>query len=184
MHHGIGITSGGYPARDSSGRSVLSAQQVVDAVGIVYLAAALIDYALHGTHCMITSGVHKQVHPCSSVRSSTVADRRRARSRTCQTERPVPQGLYPLVDQTGGFAIRNHRGELLQGQEAEVYATTNDLHSLIKYSYELQGLARSFPRSPILAYDVKCSPLIMTSLRIASQCAHCRPALRICGTGS
>jgi hypothetical protein len=110
-----------------------------------------------------------------------MVDRRRARSRTCQTERPVPQGLYPLVDQTGGFAIRNHRGELLQGQEAEVYATTNDLHSLIKYSYELQGLARSFPRSPILAYDVKCSPLIMTSLRIARQCGHCRPALRICG---
>jgi hypothetical protein len=74
-----------------------------------------------------------------------MVDRRRARSRTCQTERPVPQGLYPLVDQTGGFAIRNHRGELLQGQEAEVCATTNDLHSLIKYSYELQGLAEVIP---------------------------------------
>ena len=63
----IGITSGGYPARDNSGRRVLSAQQVVDAVGIAYLVAALIDYALHGTHCLITSGVHKQVHrdlPC------------------------------------------------------------------------------------------------------------------------
>jgi hypothetical protein len=35
--------------------------------GIAYLVAALIDYALHGTHCLITSGVHKQVHrdlPC------------------------------------------------------------------------------------------------------------------------
>jgi hypothetical protein len=30
--------------------------------GIAYLVAALIDYALHGTHCLITSGVHKQVH--------------------------------------------------------------------------------------------------------------------------
>jgi hypothetical protein len=34
----IGITSGSYPARDNSGRRVLSAQQVVDAVGIAYLA--------------------------------------------------------------------------------------------------------------------------------------------------
>jgi hypothetical protein len=32
----IGITSGSYPARDNSGRRVLSAQQVVDAVGIAY----------------------------------------------------------------------------------------------------------------------------------------------------
>jgi hypothetical protein len=37
----IGITSGGYPARDNSGRRVLSAQQVVDAVGITYLAARI-----------------------------------------------------------------------------------------------------------------------------------------------
>ena len=42
----IGITSGGYPAGNDSGRRVLSAQQVVNAVGIAYLAAALMDYSL------------------------------------------------------------------------------------------------------------------------------------------
>jgi hypothetical protein len=90
--------------------------------------------------------VHKQVHPCSSVRSSTVDGGPSPRSIAYLPDRtPCPTGLYPLVDQTGGFAIRNHRGELLQGQEAEVYATTNDLHSLIEYSYELQGLAEVIP---------------------------------------
>jgi hypothetical protein len=34
----IEITSGGYPARDNSGRRVFGVQQVVDAVGIAYLA--------------------------------------------------------------------------------------------------------------------------------------------------
>jgi hypothetical protein len=53
----IGITSG-LSSENNNGRRVLSAQQIVDAVGIAYLASALIDYTLHGTHCLITSGVH------------------------------------------------------------------------------------------------------------------------------
>jgi hypothetical protein len=32
--------------------------------GIAYLIAALIDYALHGTHCLITSGVHNR---CTAI---------------------------------------------------------------------------------------------------------------------
>ena len=53
--------------------------------GIAYLVAALIDYALHGAHCLISSGCTNR---CTAIllRSLTVgmADRRRARSRTCR----------------------------------------------------------------------------------------------------
>jgi hypothetical protein len=63
MHRGNRDRQRRLSSENNSGRRVLSAQQIVDAVGIAYLAGALIDYALHGTHCLITSGVHKQVRP-------------------------------------------------------------------------------------------------------------------------
>jgi len=68
----IGITGGGYPATDNSGRRVLSGAAGCGCGRHRVPGTAWIDYALYRTHCLITRGVHKQAHPWSSVRSLTV----------------------------------------------------------------------------------------------------------------
>jgi hypothetical protein len=91
----IGITSGSYPARDNSGRRVLSAQQVVDAVGH-RVPGSRIDRLRAPRNALLDHERSAQTGaPRSSLRSLTVDGG------------PSPRSITDLPDRTSSRISRS-----------------------------------------------------------------------------